>query len=106
MISTRQIETNIRKLPPHIRSSILDYIEFLVGKYGNVKAGRKKFKFDWEGALADFSKRKLDDERETWALLSMRGLEGAYSKDEVEYSLDLIKKPNPEYEGELEKICA
>jgi Protein of unknown function (DUF2281) len=95
----RQIETNMRKLPPHIRSSVLDYVEFLVGKYGATKDGGKKFKFDWEGALADSSKQKFDEERETWALLSMHGLEGAYGKDEVEYSFDMIKKPNPEYEG-------
>lgn len=40
---------------------------------------------------------KLD--REDWLRLSALGLEGAYGEDEPEYSLDLIKKPNPEYEG-------
>jgi predicted DNA-binding protein len=32
------------------------------------------------------------------AFLSERGLAEAYGPDEPEYSLDLIKEPNPEYE--------
>jgi hypothetical protein len=32
-----------------------------------------------------------DEERETWLLLSSKGLERADGEDEVEYSLDLIK---------------
>jgi hypothetical protein len=39
------------------------------------------------------------DERELWQLLSHNGLEQAYGDDEVEYSLDLIKEPNPDYEA-------
>ena len=38
-------------------------------------------------------------ERQAWLQLSVDGLRRAYSDDEVEYSLDLIKEPNPEYEG-------
>ena len=38
-------------------------------------------------------------ERQAWLQTSMKGLENAYSEDEVEYSLDLIKESNPEYEG-------
>lgn len=38
-------------------------------------------------------------DREDWLRLSALGLERAYGEDEPEYSLDLIKKPNPEYEG-------
>ena len=40
-----------------------------------------------------------DTERESWLGLSGRRLEDAYSEDEEEYSLDLIKEANPEYEG-------
>lgn len=43
-------------------------------------------------------KQKNDDEREAWLLLSRQGLENAYGEDEVDYSLDMIKIPNPEYE--------
>jgi len=42
--------------------------------------------------------QKIDEEREAWLLLSSKELERAYGEDEVEYSLDLIKDPNPEYE--------
>ncbi|HEX8920665.1 MAG TPA: hypothetical protein VF766_04270 [Pyrinomonadaceae bacterium] len=38
-------------------------------------------------------------EHEAWRHLSMKKLEEAYSEDEPEYSLDLIKEANPEYEG-------
>jgi hypothetical protein len=31
--------------------------------------------------------------------LSIKGLEYAYGADEETYSLELIKEPNPEYEG-------
>jgi hypothetical protein len=39
-----------------------------------------------------------DDERQAWVRVSQSGLAEAYD-DEPEYSLDLIKEPNPEYEG-------
>ena len=39
-----------------------------------------------------------DDERESWQLLAQSGLEHAYGDDEIEYSLDLIKEQNPDYE--------
>ena len=34
-----------------------------------------------------------------WTRLSLESLERAYGDDEPEYPLDLIKEPNPEYEG-------
>ena len=42
---------------------------------------------------------KHDAEYEAWLHLSGRRLEGVYGEDEEEYSLDLIKEANPEYEG-------
>ena len=41
--------------PPHLRSSVLEYAEFLVDKYANAKPIRTKFKFDWEGELSDLA---------------------------------------------------
>ena len=38
-----------------------------------------------------------DEERESWATLSLKGLETAYGDDEPEYSTDLIKEPNQEF---------
>ena len=40
-----------------------------------------------------------DKEYEDWLQLSMNGLEYAFGANEDGYSLDLIKEPNPDYEG-------
>ncbi len=40
-----------------------------------------------------------DNEREGWINFSSKRLEDAYDSDEIEYSLDLIKEVNPDYEG-------
>ncbi|HEX8195690.1 MAG TPA: hypothetical protein VF571_05715 [Pyrinomonadaceae bacterium] len=39
-----------------------------------------------------------DDEREDWARLAMQSLERAYGDDEPEYTLDMIKEWNRNYE--------
>ena len=41
-----------------------------------------------------------DSEHESWLRLSADTLPQAYGDNEEEYSLDLIKDPNPDYEGE------
>jgi hypothetical protein len=43
--------------------------------------------------------KKLSDEREAWLHFSRRRLENAYGKDEPEYTLDMIRRPNPDYES-------
>ena len=40
-----------------------------------------------------------DEERDDWTRLAMQSFERAYGDDEPEYSLDLIKEKNPNYEG-------
>ncbi|HEX8845576.1 MAG TPA: hypothetical protein VF791_13070 [Pyrinomonadaceae bacterium] len=40
-----------------------------------------------------------DAEHESWLRLSGKRLEDAYGENEDDYSLDLIKEANPEYEG-------
>jgi len=42
--------------------------------------------------------KSLDEEREDWSRLALASLERAYGDDEPEYSLELIKEANPEYE--------
>ncbi len=44
-------------------------------------------------------KQVLDNEREDWLFLSGQRLEDAYGEDEPEYSLDLLKEVNPDYES-------
>lgn len=43
--------------------------------------------------------REPDAEEEAWLRLSMQRLEAAYGESEPEYSFNLIKEPNPNYEG-------
>jgi hypothetical protein len=45
----------------------------------------------------------LWDHYEDWVQLSINGLAHAYGDDEDKYSLDIIKEPNPDYEGEFGK---
>ena len=48
----QKIDTVIQSLPLYLKREILNYIEFL--KYRTTTtAPKKKFKFDWEGGLAD-----------------------------------------------------
>lgn len=44
-------------------------------------------------------KQQTDEEQEAWLHLSKMCLSNAYSEDEDEYPLGLIKEVNPEYEG-------
>lgn len=44
------------------------------------------------------SDQRVSDERETWLQLSRRGLEHADGENEVEYTMDMIKRPNPAYD--------
>ncbi len=43
--------------------------------------------------------KHMNEEREDWIVISQKGLEQAYGKNEPEYSADLIKEANPDYEG-------
>ena len=43
--------------------------------------------------------KHTNEEREEWMHLSIESLERAYDKNEPEYSTDLIKETNPDYEG-------
>ena len=44
-----------------------------------------------------------DPDHDAWLELSKLGLARAYGEDEPEYTLDMIKKANPEYERRLER---
>jgi antitoxin component of MazEF toxin-antitoxin module len=50
-------------------------------------------------AEADGLSAESSPESRDFYVLSQRGLANAYGDDEPEYSLDLIKEPNPDYEG-------
>ena len=38
-------------------------------------------------------------EEQAWYTLSAQGLQAAYGENELDYSLDRIKTPNPEYQS-------
>lgn len=44
------------------------------------------------------SENRVRDEREAWLHFSRQCLENAYSEYEPEYTLDMIRRPNPDYE--------
>ncbi|MBI3599519.1 MAG: hypothetical protein HY097_02625 [Nitrospinae bacterium] len=44
-------------------------------------------------------KQELDNEHKDWLLLSGQRLENAYGENEPEYSSDLLKEVNPNYEA-------
>lgn len=44
------------------------------------------------------SENKVSNERRTWLHFSRLGLENAYCEDEPEYTLDMIRRSNPDYE--------
>lgn len=52
----QDIENKIDKLPEEVIPEIMDFIDFLLIKYGKKKTSKNKFKFDWEGGLANLKK--------------------------------------------------
>ena len=51
-MSNKMIKTKMEELPTELKKEVLDYIEFLLQKYGK-KTKKKRFKFDWEGGLSE-----------------------------------------------------
>ena len=66
----QELQIKIRQLSIDLRKNVLDYVDFLISKYGSTKAKTtaKKFKFDWEGDLADLSKEYTSVELQHKAL--------------------------------------
>ncbi|MCB0298263.1 MAG: DUF2281 domain-containing protein [Calditrichae bacterium] len=54
------IGSKIKKLPRHLIPEVIDYIDFLLSKYGIDKPEKtddgKSFKFDWAGGLSQLKK--------------------------------------------------
>ncbi len=47
-----EVKVKLDKLPPDLKREVLDYIEFLLQKYGN-RLKKERFRFDWEGGLSN-----------------------------------------------------
>lgn len=72
----QEIVTSIKKLPPEQRLSLMELLA--------------------QSLRADLSPKAEQDD---WPLFSVQELSAAYSEDEPEYSVSLIKEPNPTYES-------
>lgn len=72
----QEIVRSIKKLPPEQRLSLMELLA--------------------QSLRADLSSNA---ERDDWRQLSVQGLNAAYGEDEPEYSVSLIKEPNPTYES-------
>ena len=54
-MSTIEIEQKIKQLPNHLLPEIMDYIDFLMSRYGQARKQKSSFTFEWEGGLADLA---------------------------------------------------
>ncbi len=52
-METQIIKSKFDELPEDLKKEVLDYIEFLLQKYGTYKTKKDKFRFDWEGGLSN-----------------------------------------------------
>lgn len=52
-----------------------------------------------EFIIAILPQEQFHEEHAAWLRLSMESLNSAYGDDEPEYTLDMIKEHNPDYEG-------
>ncbi len=53
----KEIELRVRELPENLRREVLDYIDFLLGKYKKEEIAVRKFRFDWEGGLSELREK-------------------------------------------------
>jgi hypothetical protein len=48
-----EIAVKVRALPEALKREVLDFTDFLLSKQSGKKARKEKFRFNWEGGLAD-----------------------------------------------------
>ena len=103
MATREEIKSEVEKVP----EERLEELYRVVRTFSREKnAGAKESflmrlsRIQIEGPEDLSSSARLDsDGGDDLLLFAQRSLEGAYGEDEPEYSLSLIKEPNPEYEG-------
>jgi len=66
-MKNQAIEAKLDELPENSKREVLDYIEFMLHKYGK-KTKRGKFRFDWEGGLSDLKEEYTSVELQHKAL--------------------------------------
>ncbi len=64
------IGTKIERLPNHVIPEVLDFVDFLLSKYGSAIKEKGKFTFEWEGGLSKlkdkFTSVKLQHKASEW----------------------------------------
>lgn len=63
---TKQV-INLEELPDDLKREVLDFIEFLLQKYGKQEK-KGKFRFDWEGGLSELKDKYTSVELQHKAL--------------------------------------
>ncbi len=54
MNTYEDIGTKIDKLPEHVKPELIDFVDFLLSKYGEkINQSFSNFKFNWEGKLSE-----------------------------------------------------
>ena len=54
-MTSNTITTKLKELPAELERELLDYMDFLIQKYGSSKKSHA-FRFDWENGLSDLKK--------------------------------------------------
>ena len=71
-MNVNEISRKISRLPNHLIPEVLDYVEFLLNKYGSQEIGqnenKNRFEFDWEGELSKLRKEYTSVELQHKAL--------------------------------------
>ena len=53
----KKLNQKLQRVPPQLIPEIMDYIDFLINKYGIDSSNKREFKFQWSGGLSDISKQ-------------------------------------------------
>jgi hypothetical protein len=56
-VDIKKLNQKLQRVPPHLIPEIIDYIDFLLSKYGINRNNKRKFKFKWSGGLSDIAKQ-------------------------------------------------
>ena len=67
-MTVNDIGIKIEKLPDQFVPEVVNYIDFLLSKYGTKTIDKTKFKFDWEGGLSKLKNKYTSVELQHKAL--------------------------------------
>ncbi|MBC8184550.1 DUF2281 domain-containing protein [candidate division KSB1 bacterium] len=67
-MTANDIGIKMEKLPEQLIPEVIDYVDFLLSKYGSKKIDNSKFKFDWEGGLSKLKNKYTSVELQHKAL--------------------------------------